>query len=149
VYPAFSVISVPEGHRGEIEGVAHSAGVLATPHDEWDSLFMPGGTVDTRSLLPSALSGYPEAEGLYVIQFEAPLDAAWAGEVEKVGLRYISYIPYNAVLVYGSQEAVARLAAKTEVQWASLYEPAFRAQPADLASVDRSDRYVIQFVATP
>ncbi|HEV8580567.1 MAG TPA: S8 family serine peptidase [Thermoanaerobaculia bacterium] len=151
-YPAFTVIRVPEGRRDEVEGIAQGAGFRATLQEDWDLVFMPGAVVDTRDPhLPSSglLSSYPGAEGLYVVQFGAPLDAELTEQIEKAGLRYVSYLPYNAVLVFGSQSAVARLAAGPGVQWSSLYHPAFRAQPADLATSDQVGRYVVQVVAVP
>lgn len=146
-YPAFTVIQVPEARRGEIEELARGAGFRATIQDEWDSVVMPGFAVNTRApRLPASgvLKGYPRAEGLYVVQFTAPLDAESNAKIDKAGLRYVSYVPYNAVLVLGKGSAVARLAADPGVQWWSLYHPAFRARPADLSTTDRAGRYVVQ-----
>lgn len=151
-YPAFTVLRVPEGRRHQIESVAHSAGFQARIQDDWDLVQMPGHIVDTRApRLPEhgVLSGYPGGEGLYVLQFEAPLDGEWTAQIEKAGLRYIGYLPFNAVLVYGSQSAVARAAALPHIQWSSLYHPAFRAQPGDLRSSERVERYVVQLVDVP
>jgi len=151
-YPAFTVIRVPENRRQQIEAVARGAGFSATIQDNWDSVLTPGFVVDTRDPhLPASgvLSGYPGGEGLYVVQFDVPQDAELAGLIEKAGLRYVSYLPYNAALVYGNQSAVALLAAGPHVQWSSLYHPAFRAQPADLTSSDGVERYVVQLVDVP
>ena len=151
-YSAFTVISVPEHRRHEIEGVAESAGFRATLQEDWDRIFMPGFTVDSRAprFPPSGvLDEYPGGEGLYVIQFEAPLDAEWTEDISQAGLSYVSYLPYNAALVYGNEKNVAQLAAKPHVQWASLYHPAFRSQPADATTTDRPGRYVVQLVDAP
>jgi Subtilase family len=151
-YPAFTVIRVPESRRQQVEAVARSAGFIATIQDNWDLVQTPGFVVDTRDPhLPASgvLSGYPGGEGLYVVQFDVPQDAELTGLIEKAGLRYVSYLPYNAALLYGSQSAVARLAAGPHIQWSSLYHPAFRAQPADLQSSDRVERYAVQLVDVP
>jgi len=152
-YSAYTVIRVPESRRQEIESAFEAAGFRATIQDDWDSVFTPGLEVDTRNpRLPDSsavLSDYPGGEGLYVVQFEAPLDSEWTDQISKAGLLYVSYIPNNAVVVYGSQSAVARLAAEPHIQWSSIYQPAFRAQPVDLASNNRAGRYVIQFVGDP
>ncbi len=151
-YPAFTVIRVPEYRRQQIDVVARGAGFNATIHDDWDLILTPGFVVDTRDpRLPDSgvLSGYPGGDGLYVVQFDAPQDSEFNDLIEEAGLRYVSYLPYNAVLVYGSQSAVARLAAEPHVQWSSVYHPAFRAQPADLHSNDIVGRYVVQLVNVP
>jgi len=151
-YPAFTVIQVPDRRREEVERVIGSAGFRAAIQDDWDFVFMPGATVDTRRpplLVSGMLSSYPGDEGLFVIQLEAPLDAAWASQIEKAGLLYVTYLPYNAVLVYGNQSAVAHLANDPQVQWTSLYHPVFRAQPTDLSSNDRVGRYVVQLANVP
>jgi subtilase family protein len=151
-YPAYTVIRVPENRRQEVGAVARGAGFYATIQDDWDKVLTPGHVIDTRApRLPDSgvLSGYPGGEGLYVLQFEAPLDDEWTAEIEKAGLLYVSYLPYNAVLVYGSQSAVARAAALPQIQWSSLYHPAFRARPVDLPSSDRVERYVVQLVDVP
>ncbi|HXI12044.1 MAG TPA: S8 family serine peptidase [Thermoanaerobaculia bacterium] len=151
-YEQYRVLRFPNAALAAVDTDAKARGISVRREDQWDDVAMPRGRVDTRKpVLPSTglLASYPSNEGLYVIQFVGPLVPEFTNLLADRGLTYISYVPYNAVLVTGSSEAVRSAGTSPFVQWTSLYHPAFRDQPETLTVLRGERRYTVQFANVP
>jgi hypothetical protein len=147
-YEAFSLIRVPDARRGSVAAAATARGLRAIEHEEWDRVLLPGGvSVDTRAPQAPAsgvIASYPQGRGLYVVQFDGPLNDADSDKLATFGLRYLGYVPHNAALVVGTQKQVDLLAKEPGVQWTSIYHTAFRAQPKFVQQPESDDEYIVQ-----
>lgn len=94
-------------------------------------------------------SGVAQRCGLYVVQFDSPLIEADNDALARSGLTYLGYLPYNAALVVGTQSQIGLIAQEPNVQWTSLYQPAFRSQPAAPSNPSEEDDYIVQVADVP
>ena len=151
-YEAFSIVRIPEALSQQAAEQARRCGLQLTIREEWDRVFMPGFAIDTRSpALPTAgvLASYPAGRGLYVVQFDAPLDERTRRQLADVGAQYVAYVPYNAALVVASQEAISALASSEGVSWTSIYHSAFRTRPARSLAGGELQSVVVQVAKVP
>ncbi len=152
-YESFTLVRVPTASAARVAADARKLSYRFEIQEDWDRVFMPGGgVVDARSpALPAQRipETYPNGEGLYVVQFDGPLTADTEKELSDNKLTCVGYLPYNSVIVFGNHGDVVRLAAAPQVQWSSVYHPAFRAHPEKLPPADEMHRFLIQLVDTP
>lgn len=128
-YGARRLVSVPLGKLESFLNDCH-ANAIATEHrDDFNLLQLPGGVIDSRVGIPSALqeeavTDYPVStgEGLYVIQFTGPAFDEWLTAVEETGAQLIQYVPQNAYIIGATKEEFAATRVLPFLQWADLYQ---------------------------
>jgi subtilisin-like proprotein convertase family protein len=81
---------------------------------------------------PEALRSQGETCG-YIVQSRAPLDPAFRGRLERLGVSIVSYIPNNACLVVATAAAAQQLQADPQTQAVLPYEPYYKLKPSLLA----------------
>jgi subtilisin family serine protease/subtilisin-like proprotein convertase family protein len=108
--------------------------LLRDPH----ALLLRNALIDTASAepirVPEGLASGSEG-GFHLVQSVRELDSTFRDKVEAAGLRIISYIPNNALLVQGSDVQVERLAMDPEVAAIPAWQPAFKLDPELLTRV--------------
>ncbi|HET7437132.1 MAG TPA: S8 family serine peptidase [Thermoanaerobaculia bacterium] len=149
-YDTYTVIQVPETAAAAVSRRAAAEGFVPIAHPEWDLVRTPADeTIDTRTAhVPSAATmPYAGGEGLFLVQFNAPLDASAKALLHQHNVRSVGYIPYNTALVYGRATDVADLDIEPSVQWTSIYHAAYRARlRSSDALPNEADDYVVQLV---
>lgn len=68
--------------------------------------------------------------GFHLVQFRAPVQAAWLSELEQAGLEPLQYYPSNAYLVWGDPVAAARTQSLSFVRWHGPVQPAWKPAPS-------------------
>jgi len=133
-YDAFSVVDIDSA---DLPGLlAHGASLA----DYQNLILLNSGVIDTRSPEALGLASTPTPAGdrrsMHLVQFAAPLRAAWHRDLVDAGMHIISAIQHNAVLVYADAAARGRLAAlhtQDHVQFVAPYLAAQRVHPRLLA----------------
>ena len=104
--------------------------------DEDNRILLNAGEVDTTTDVAKLARRAPTqfaGRRLHLIQFAGPVKAEWVDELEKAGLRIVTYIPNNAYLVYGDAAALAAAGALASsrpfVQWEGSYSADDKIQP--------------------
>lgn len=97
--------------------------------------FTPGLS-QRPSLAPElTITGYPARQaGYYLVQFRGPVQAAWKDQLAQMGAAVLDYIPDYAFKVRMTPEIAAEVAAQAEVAWLGVFQPAYKLDPAALAS---------------
>lgn len=98
-----------------------------------DAILLRNALVDTSSGDPLAIPEELRSEGpagTYIVQAVGRVDAAFRERLRTLGVREISYVPNNALLVQASPEAAAALAAAPETRAVLPNEPYFKLEPA-------------------
>ncbi len=72
--------------------------------------------------------------GLWLVQFDGPIQDDWYQAMLEAGLNVVTYVPDGAYLVWGQETATARLAAKTPLRWRGIFQSANALHP-DLAGL--------------
>jgi hypothetical protein len=67
-----------------------------------------------------------EVNGYYIVQFNGPAQELWKAELKLAGAKVCNYVPYNAFIVQMSQTAKAAVEYMPFVQYAGIYQPAFK-----------------------
>ncbi len=73
---------------------------------------------------------------LRLIQFPGPIQDAWYDEMVRAGLEIVTYVPDYAYLVWGTGDAVGRVASRSPVRWTGDYLPTYALYPGLLNSAD-------------
>lgn len=148
-YQAFTVARVPSKRLTELPAQAKTLGLNIVSKDDWDKIFTAGAVIDTREtgFFPSQSVTDLQGNGLWLVQFIAPAPEEWINQVTARNLQYISYLPHNAAVVFGSAKAIADAALLSSVQWTAPYDYRLRPQP-DLSGSGMSE-FVVQFVSMP
>jgi hypothetical protein len=58
------------------------------------------------------LRAYPEGFGLYLLQFDGPIQASWKDDARRLGVQLFDYVPDYAFLAWMNEASVARAAAQ-------------------------------------
>ncbi len=129
--------------------------------DDYDSVFLHAGTIDTTTAQATALKkavGNFAGKKLHLIQFIGPPKPEWHEALAKTGVRIVSYIPENSYLVYGDAASLAGLQAHARaaahVQWEAPFLDDYKIHPK-ARLVDKNgnaqqldtDTFAIQLVA--
>ena len=96
-----------------------------------------GGGWDPRSSRPA--DAWPAGEGLFVVQFRAPLHLDLIAEVEAQGLRRVGFLPPQAMIVQGSARRAELLRQRGFIRWVGPLAPEHRTTP-EVMSVMRQAR---------
>jgi len=76
------------------------------------------------------LQAYPDGgSGVYVVQFEGPIQASWKDDLSQLGIQWYDYVPEFAFLAWMDGATAARVAVHPHVRWVGLYQPAYRLSP--------------------
>jgi PKD repeat protein len=67
--------------------------------------------------------------GLYLVQFDGPIQAAWKDDLRRANVRLFDYVPDYAFLAWMDGSAASRAAALPHVRWVGPYQPAYRLSP--------------------
>ncbi|HVQ31021.1 MAG TPA: S8 family serine peptidase, partial [Vicinamibacteria bacterium] len=138
-------------------------GVEARDRD--DQILLNARTIDTATDEAQALRAPTTALGgrrLHLVQFVGPVRPAWYAALEKAGARIVSYVPNNAYLVYGDDEALGRVrtlaGAARYVQWEGPFRDEYRLHPLaapdprralSSATGETTALYAVQLVRDP
>lgn len=82
-----------------------------------------------------------------MVQFSGPIAAADLDTLARAGTRIVGYVPYNAYVIFTSDNVGATLAGATGVQWVSPLQPSMRFAPPDSTELVQS--YRVQLVDVP
>jgi subtilisin-like proprotein convertase family protein len=137
------------------------------PHTEMlrdhDVIMLNTGPLNTTSPHAAGLRvlvGPFPGKRLHLIQFAGPVREAWLDSVKQTGVQVITYIPFNAYLVYGEASSIAQLQAVARtspvVQWDGPYLESYKVHPRARAVTEKGDTrrietdyFVIQMVDDP
>jgi subtilisin-like proprotein convertase family protein len=132
-YGAFALWRIPETEAT----AAARANASVSVKDDFDTIGLRGGAIDTRGTPPAAPAGLAQAKSngpqLWLIQFIGPIKEAWLDDLRANGLQIVWYMPQNAYVVWGDGVAIdtlTRAAQKSPViQFTGAYHPAYRLAP--------------------
>ncbi|SEK53333.1 Immune inhibitor A peptidase M6 [Stigmatella aurantiaca] len=119
--------------------------------DESNQLLLNAGVIDTASAHGQSLRGMKSraaGKGLHLVQFAGPILPEWYRALEATGVQIVTYIPHNAYLVYGTADALDRLAAHVRearaIQWDGGYLNDYKLHPSVLKA--STPTYTVQLV---
>jgi len=131
----FLTIILIVGSLGAVNIHDHGVEVPFTPVPDQNATtisFSNGIVFDTRNgepELPADLRiANDEGFGYYLVQFKGPIYTEWLQDLKAGGIDVIGYIPMYSEIVYASREQILQLASKYYVQWAGMYQPAYKLQ---------------------
>ncbi|HEV2394056.1 MAG TPA: S8 family serine peptidase [Verrucomicrobiae bacterium] len=141
--------------------------LAATPqaevHDEYNFILLNAARLDTRRAEVKALhkpAGSFAGKRMHLVQFAGPVQPAWRQALAASGVQIVDYLPYNAYLVYGDAQSLAKLQGLAPtisgIQWEAPFAEAYKIHPA-AEPVDRkghpraigTDEFAVQLVADP
>ena len=67
--------------------------------------------------------------GYYIVQFGATVTDDWLDSVRDAGVEILQYTPHQAFFVYGSGEAISKIAGHSRVRWVGSYLPEHKQSP--------------------
>lgn len=142
-YPSFLAGEVAEADLNHFRTAAEEAYYSYQIRPDYDRIQINGYTFPSIVENPPvpaelAIANYDGNFGLYLVQFKAPVTHAWFEQLRAVG-NVLSYIPQNTFILRASPEAIARCLQIEGVQHLSIYQPAFKIQPALLERNDKVD----------
>jgi hypothetical protein len=179
-YGTFRLLVVDEGSLQKAEAAmgvesgplpGESATERFSVRDDFNVLLLRSGAIDTtdpertgtfvgmgRSAdsfglqsVASSSSGGGNVSSLRLIQFAGPVRRAWVDQLQTSGLELVAYVPNNAYLVKGDQNALARLLARNKiaeargegfVQWESQFLDEYKLHPALATITNRGEMTV-------
>jgi hypothetical protein len=120
----------------------------------------PINTDDAQAGISRAAARDFSGKRLHLVQFDGPVKPEWYQELEKSGVRIVTYIPYNAYLVYGDAGNLSNVrslaAARSHVRWEGAYLDDDKIQPSARTSGRKgrvraldTDLFAIQMVDDP
>lgn len=122
--------------------------------DEYTRILLNAGHLDTSLEKKEARTLTPPADGesrLYLVQFRGPVKPAWVVGLEETGIRIVTYIPFNAYLVYVDAERfeswVDWVAKREEVSWYGDFLDDYKLPAAALAV--ETGAWTLQLVEDP
>ena len=85
----------------------------------------------------------------YIVQFNGPVEAVWAQQLEQLGAKVLGYIPDNAHIVHIQPEDAEKVKSLPGVRWVGPYRPGYKVAP-DLTQTLRAadeeiELYVVAF----
>ena len=127
------------------------AGSPADPSKQTINLYLATGSFDPLQSLPAISSqlAYTTEEaaaaGVYIVQFNGPVQETWKQALQQAGVILGDYLPDYAFIVSMTPEVKAQVEALSFVRWTGVYEPAYRLSP----SVDGSERRSYRILTAP
>ncbi len=145
----------------EVSGQPANLPDSAEVRDAYNSIMLNAAQLDTTKPEVQALRKQVSSftgKRMHLVHFSGPVQPAWRAALLDAGVQIVSYIPYNAYLVYGDTAGIGRVqamaAAAPHVQWDGAYLDGYKIHPnartADQAGNPRqirTDRFAIQLVA--
>jgi subtilisin-like proprotein convertase family protein len=103
--------------------------------DEDSQVLLNAGAVNVKQESAKRLRGVKTAaRRLHLVQFVGPIKPEWLDELTATGVEIVNYVPNNAYLVYGDDEALNNLqfwmSQSRFVQWESEYQAKFKIAPS-------------------
>jgi len=140
-YPAFTLVQAPQQNVNQLVRRANQFGINAERRDDFDKVFLPRMTVDTRLAAPR--TDYAEGTtGLYVVQYVGPPKPAWL-DITRYGAIPLQAVPQNALIVTATPLAIRQLEAGAPmVQWVDRYDAAMKT--ALFATTEPTARLIVQ-----
>ncbi len=89
-------------------------------------------TATQKTKMPTYLQ--VEDSNYYIIKFRGPIKEQWKTMLESMGLHFRGYIPYNAFLVSGDEYSLRAAGKLPFVEYAGIYQPAYRIEPQLLSA---------------
>jgi subtilisin family serine protease len=107
--------------------------------------------IEQPTISPDLQTGENDDSGLYLIQFDGPIQLAWKKDVEKAGGRFYDYIPEFAFIAWVQAEHLSKVQAVSHVRWIGPYHPAYRLAESlqYLTSSDAETSLTLSVVTTP
>ncbi|MGQ0600245.1 MAG: S8 family serine peptidase [Anaerolineales bacterium] len=133
-YGAFALYLVPEAEVAQLNAV-----LSLTLAPEFDEIALRGGALNTRTgsgpQVPEALrQTRSDGAQFWMVQFIGPVKDEWIAGLTERGLQIVTYMAYNAYVVWGDGSALAKLdewqQVNVLVQWTGPYHPAYRVAPS-------------------
>jgi serine protease AprX len=120
-----------------VAGVLPSAS-LAGPASQAEPVYLrlKYATFDPLSDLPDipssqVIDAYPgDGSGLYIVQFEGPVQEAWKNELRTLGVRLLDYLSDYAFVAWMDAATRARVEAAAAVRWVGIFQPAYKISPS-------------------
>jgi subtilisin-like proprotein convertase family protein len=158
-YGSFQVVDVDEATATSL-AAAHEAVEILHDHDV---IMLNVGPLDTTSPQAAALrapAGTFSGKRLHLVQFSAPVQEPWLDSVKKTGVQLITYIPFNAYLVYGDAPSIAQLQSTAQrspvIQWDGAYLEDYKVHPRAREVTEKgekreiaTDYFAVQMVDDP
>jgi len=85
--------------------------------------------VTHRPGMPKALPAQTPANGLFLIQFEGPIEPPWRTELRSAGVDLLKYVPDDAFIARFENASVAKIASLAFVRWVGPYRPDHKIHP--------------------
>ncbi len=89
------------------------------------SINLPGAKFDPVESTPAETirvgDAIPNESGYYVVQFGGIAKDVWLESIRDAGVEVLQYVPHQALFVYGSGEAVSKIAGHSRVRWVGKY----------------------------
>ncbi|SET30373.1 S8 family serine peptidase [Stigmatella erecta] len=119
--------------------------------DNYNEILLNAGVIHTATEHGQSLRGMRPlafSKGLHIVQFAGPVKPEWYKELEKTGVRIVTYIPNNAYIVYGDAAALSKLdshvRASRVIQWNGDYLNDYKLDPSAYKS--ETPTFAIQLV---
>ncbi len=90
-----------------------------------------------------AIASYSGSHGYYIVQFPGPVRQEWKSAVEAAGAELLWYLPNYAFIARIRNDRAAQLAARPEVRWLGLFQPAYKLLPGLLSHTGPQDLIVV------
>ncbi len=78
----------------------------------------------------------PDELGLYLVQFDGPIQDDWYTSLLKADLEVVTYMPDYAYLVWGKAASIDQLGTSVPLRWSGVYQPLYALDPRLLATSD-------------
>lgn len=126
---------------------ARNAGI--TVYDDFDTIALPGGTIDAR--IGTAASnpgrtlsrGYAEGEtGLFLVQFAGPVRSHWKDAVRTAGATVVQYVRHNGYIVAATPRGARAIGDLAPVQFVDVLHPFLKPRPPARPTGQVTDTYV-------
>lgn len=131
--------------------------------DAYNSILLNAARLDTSQPVTQQLRkalGAFDGKRMHLVHFAGPILPAWQDELLHCGVQIVSYVPYNAYLVYGDTASLASLQALAlrarHIQWEAAYLDSYKIHPSARAVDSQgrprqigTDQFAIQMVADP
>ena len=112
------------------------------------ALDLGGQRFDPLQSQPEFAGGWDQrgsGAGLYLVQFEGPIQRAWLNSLRESGLRVIQYIHPYSYVVHGDGDMLAQLPAGLPLRWSGEFLPAYKVLP-ESRNLDDEVRPVMMLV---
>lgn len=86
--------------------------------------------------------GAISADGVYIVQFDGPVQRGWREGLERLEVEVYDYIPDYAYMIRASKNTLPKVCGLEHVRWIGVYLPEWRLAP-ELGAVNETDRILI------